>query len=261
MKNKHNFTEKNFASMLLEYNYDLHLGDIIAGTVFNLEQKGYLVDIGAQIAGYLPNEETSLDNKSSTCLKSYNQITRDFFILAYKKNSQQILLSIKRLDYIRAWKRIKQIYAEDTILYSPIIRINKGGIILYIEGLQGFIPNSHLTKTPLSYTKDNTIEYQILIADEKNNRLILSNKRAVLTLAKDKLRMGIIIEGKIIAIKRYGVFIEINNIPALLHISEIGYKYIDNLNDLFTVGHYTKVKIIHIDIKQGRLSLTKKGIY
>lgn len=248
--------------MLLEYNYNPHLGDIVAGTIFSLESRGCLIDIGAHIAGYLPHEEISLYEKTPTIgLKSYNQITRDFFILAYQRNSQQILLSIKRLDYIRAWKRIKQLHAEDIILHAAIISINKGGVVIHIEGLQGFIPNSHLVQNSLYYMKKKIIQCKLLIADEKNNKLILSNKRATLALAKDTVKMGLIVEGKVIAIKRYGVFIEINSIPALLHISEIGYKYIDNLDNLFKIGNHTRVKIIHIDMEQGRLSVTKKGIY
>ena len=261
MLNKNKFTEKNFASILLQYNYNLNLGDIIGGTIFHLESQGFLVDIGANIAGYLPHNETLMNSKVPVdCLKDYSQTTRDFFILAYQNNSQQILLSIKRLDYIRAWKRIKQIHAEDIILEVPIIDINKGGIITCIEGLQGFIPNSHLTQKTENYSKNKSIKCQLLIVDEKSNKLILSNKRAILALLKNELKMGLIVEGKIIAIKKYGVFVEINNIPALLHISEISYKHIDNIDKLFTVGSYTKVKIIHIDIKQGRISVSKKGI-
>lgn len=247
--------------MLNQYNYDLHLGDIVAGTIFNSESKGCLVDIGTNIAGYLPHDETLLYHKKSSAFTNLdNQITRDFFILAYQKHSQQILLSIKRLDYIRAWKRIKQLYIEDVVLDAPIINTNKGGIITYIEGLQGFIPKSHLIHDPEFYSDHKTIKCQLLIIDEKSNKLILSNKRAMLALTKDKFRIDLIVEGKIIAIKTYGIFIEINNIIALLHISEIGYNYIDNLNKLFTIGNYIKVKIIHIDLKQGRLSVTKKGI-
>lgn len=248
--------------MLNQYNYNLHLGDIVAGTIFNSESKGCLVDIGTNIAGYLPLDETLLYYRESSTIFTNldNQITRDFFILAYQKHSQQILLSIKRLDYIRAWKRIKQLYIEDVILDAPIININKGGIITYIEGLQGFIPKSHLIHEPEFYSNHTTIKCQLLITDEKSNKLILSNKRAMLALTKDKFRIDLIVKGKIIAIKEYGVFIEIDNITALLHISEIGYKYINNLNNLFSIGSYIKVKIIHIDLKQGRLSVTKKGL-
>nr|YP_009244370.1 ribosomal protein S1 [Gelidium vagum]AMK96612.1 ribosomal protein S1 [Gelidium vagum] len=261
MIKKHKFTEKKFVSMLNKYNYNLHLGDIVAGTIFHLENQGCLVDIGTHIAGYLPHGEALLYNKpNSTFINLNNQITRDFFILAYQKHSQQILLSIKRLDYIRAWKRIKQLYIEDIILDAPIININKGGIITYIEGLQGFIPKSHLAHDSEFYSNQQKIKCQLLMIDEKSNKLILSNKRAMLALTKDKFKIDLIVEGKIIAIKKYGVFIEINNIIGLLHISEIGYEYIDNLDNLFTIGNYIKVKIIHIDTKQGRLSVTKKGL-
>jgi len=116
---RRSFTEKDFESMLNEYSYNLHSGDIVAGTIFNKEAKGFLVDVGAEIAGYLPFEETSLQLTEEINNYLINE-TREFFILTYNKHSQYLLLSIKRLEYIRAWKRIKQLELEDILLKLPI---------------------------------------------------------------------------------------------------------------------------------------------
>nr|YP_009296304.1 ribosomal protein S1 [Sebdenia flabellata]AOM65239.1 ribosomal protein S1 [Sebdenia flabellata] len=263
MTKKIGFSEKDFGSMLAKYKYNLHPGDIVAGTIFNQEAKGFLVDIGADIAGYLPEEETSLILNKKNNYKTINPIneTREFFILAKNKKSQQLLLSIKRLEYIRAWKRIKQLEKEDLIINAPIISINRGGILISLEGLMGFIPNSHVVKIKenenmLSINKK--IKCQLLLANEKKNQLILSHKRALLYIFADKLKIGEIVDGTIIQIKNYGLFIRIYGILALLHISEIGDKHIDNINQIFQIGQTIKVKIIHIDMKQGRLSLSRR---
>ena len=262
--NKKGFSEKDFGSMLDKYGYNLHTGDIVAGTVFNRESKGLLVDIGADIAGYLPEEEISLithdESIEDRILPLINE-TREFFIVAYNKKSHQLLLSIKRLEYIRAWKRIKQIQTEDVIINAIVININKGGLLVRIEGLKSFIPNSHITTQEKKIIKiDQIIECKLLVADERKNQLICSNKCALLAKFTDRFKIGNIVNGEITEIKKYGLFITIHGIPALLHISEIGYKHIDNINTKFALGNKIQVKIIHIDTKQGRLSVSTRDI-
>nr|WCH56213.1 ribosomal protein S1 [Calliblepharis sp.] len=264
MQVNQSFTENNFAFVLNEYKYNVNLGDIVAGTIFNMEKKGFLVDIGTPIVCYLPCEEISLINnnkKAINCLNYIDNTTREFFILAYNKNTQQLILSIKRLEYIRAWKRIKQIENEDIILNLYIHSRNKGGLIAIIEGIQGFIPNSHLgpiEKKILSHKK--YIQCKLLLADEKNNKLILSHKKAILSIVSKKLKIGDKINGKIIKIENYGVFIEIYNILSLLHISEIGNQNITNIEQIFNIGDIVKVKILHIDTQQGRISVSMRNI-
>nr|QVY58134.1 30S ribosomal protein S1 [Eucheuma denticulatum] len=258
------FTESNFASVLKEYQYNLNVGDIVAGTIFNQEYQGFIVDIGTNIAGYLPVEEVSLlyfmhDDKKY--LKKITNITREFFLLAYNKESQQLILSIKRLEYIRAWKRIKQIKNEDIILNLPMTNKNKGGIITVLEGIKGFIPNSHLGLMITTVFEENTfIKCKLLLADEKYNQLILSHKKAVLSIVASQLKIGKTVNGKITKIEDYGVFIIVYGITSLLHISEIGDKNIDNIKQIFKIGDSITVKILHIDMKQGRISVSQRSI-
>ena len=191
-------------------------------------------------------------------------MTRDFFLITQNPYKKQYILSIKRLDYIRAWKRIKQFYLEDIVFNLQINYINKGGIITYLEGIQGFVPRSHtyITKqqTNNKLNKKNYIKCKILAINEHKNQLILSNKSASLTLSQHKFKLGEILYGQIIIIKSYGLFLNIYGIKALLHISEIGSKYIKNLNIFFNKGKLIKVKIIHINNRQGKISVSTRNI-
>nr|YP_010196857.1 ribosomal protein S1 [Gracilaria cliftonii]UAD84661.1 ribosomal protein S1 [Gracilaria cliftonii] len=256
------FSEQDFGAILIQYNYNLNPGDIIAGTIFHQEFEGFLVDVGVSIAGYLPLDEILLnsDNNVYNFTNLVNN-TREFFILAYDKERKQLLLSIKRLDYIRAWKRIKQLESEDIILGLPIFNINKGGILTVLEGLQSFIPRSHLIIfTNYVFILKYFLPCKFLLVDEKNNKIILSHKLALLSLYSNLLKVGVFVYGQITQIKQYGIFITIYGIPALLHISEIGSKYIENIHHIFQIGNKIKVKIIHIDMKQARLSVSRRNI-
>lgn len=256
-----NKKDNKFQYILEQYQYNLQSGDIVAGTIYYKEFNGFLVMIGNDISGYLPQEEINPEffpnnNKSTLLLNA----TREFFIIKYNTNIKQYILSIKRISYIRGWNRIKQLQAENIILITYTQHINKGGLIIYLEKIQAFIPKSHIALNNKSIFYNKRIECKILIANEKKNQLILSNKSACLHLSPHKLKTGEITYGIIIKIKNYGIFLNIYNTIALLHISEIGSMYINNINNMFTMGELIKVKIIHIDKKQGRISVSKRNI-
>jgi len=261
---KKKINKNNFAAILKKYKYELHQGDIVAGTIIYQEYAGFLVEIGHKQSGYLPKEEKTINlnnNKEEKTIFLYT--TRDFFLIKENSSLKQYILSIKRLEYIRGWKRIKQIQFEDIIFNLKIKDINKGGLIAYLEGIQGFLPKSHLylsENTKNVYLKQKDIKCKLLVANEQKNQLILSNKSALLKISTHKFRTGELIYGKIRKIQSYGLFIEIYGIIALLHISEIGFKYIDNINNIFYIGKLIKIKVIHIDMKQGRISLSKRNL-
>lgn len=258
--NQHSFTHnhKNFASVLRKYKYNLNLGDITAGTIFSQEHAGFLVDIGASIVAYLPKSEVTINKYRPT--KPIINGTREFFILAHNKKSEQLILSIKRLEYIRAWQRIKQMQQEDMIVTLNINKINKGGALTSIEGIQAFIPKSHLINIEHQESLVNKkIACQFLLVDEKNNKIIFSHKRAILQKLENIIYIGQITNGQITKITHYGIFIEIYGILALLHVSEIDYREI-NTKHIFHIGDTITVKIIHIDKQQGRLSVSRRNL-
>nr|QCI04532.1 ribosomal protein S1 [Apoglossum ruscifolium] len=252
----------NFADILKEYKYNLHAGDIVAGTIIYQEFKGFLVNIGDNNAAYLPQEEINIQIRNNKKIKNLLlNATRDFYVIKYNKCIKTYILSIKRLEYIRSWKRIKQLQSEDIIFNLKTKYINKGGFITYLEGIQAFIPNSHISAEYYKNRINNKeIKCKILIINEQKNQLILSNKSPLLKLSNHKFRIGELMYGIIIKIKPYGIFIKIYTIIALLHISEIGSQYIQNINNKFSIGNLIKIKIIHVDIKQGRLSASKRNI-
>nr|YP_010873265.1 ribosomal protein S1 [Nemalion vermiculare]WGV34362.1 ribosomal protein S1 [Nemalion vermiculare] len=250
------FTHENFAQVLSKYQYNFHAGDIIAGSIFSKEYGGFLVDIGNHTAGYLPEAELFLAQISYESVNLHE--TREFFILAHDLESKQLILSIKRLTYIRAWERIKQLRDENIIIEASIKGINKGGIIIEIEGIQGFIPNSHLCYSNIG--KDNlintVIECKFLMADEQTNKLVLSNRCAVIERLITKIKIGSTVQADVMDITDFGVFFNVYSIPALLHKSEINEMYAQNMQKFFPTGKNWLIKIMHIDTKQGRISVS-----
>lgn len=250
-----------FAEILNKYDYTIHDGDIVAGKILYKEKAGFLVEIGSEYAGYLPKEEVhiNLKHKNKSDLLLLN-VTRDFFLLTKNETNQQCVLSIKRLDYIRAWKRIKQIYLEDIVFNLFVQHMNKGGIVTYLEGIQGFIPKSHIIVHKQQLAREEKIACKILNLNEHKNQLILSNKSAKLILCKHKFKLGELIYGKIITKKPYGIFINIHDMKALLHTSEMYQYFINEDKRMLKKGCFIKVKIIYLNIKQGLISVSVNSI-
>ncbi len=255
----------HFAKILKQYNYKIHPGDVVAGTILHNEKTGFLVEIGTEKSGYLPREELTLRLKEESKHNLLNtKITRDFFLIAENKCNKQYVLSLKRLDYIRAWKRIKQLYTEDIIFNLNIENINKGGFIVYLEGVQGFIPKSHICTINENQNfyqlKYQQIKCKLLSFNENKNQLILSNKSAKLSMLKHKFKLGELIYGKIILQKEYGVFLNINNIKALLHRSEIAKTSKEYEKIVLEKGKFIKTQIIYLNTREGLISVSIKNV-
>ncbi len=250
------FTHQDFASLLTKYQYKLNIGDITAGTVFSKEKGGYLVDIGESTAAYLPIDEISIQDFLQTQPIINN--SREFFIIAYNNISRQLVLSIKRLEYIRGWQRVRQLKDEDITSNLYIEKTNKGGLITRVEGLKGFIPNSQITSIKSKASlKDTRLKCQFFFINEKRNTIILSHKRARLKELRSIIYIGKIAEGTITQIQKYGIFVNIYGFTALLHVSELGTDHLNNIK-IFYIGNIIKVKIIHIDTQQGRISVSRR---
>lgn len=258
VKNFKSFTHQDFASMLYRYKYRLNVGDITGGTIFSQEKKGFLVDIGENVAAYLPEDEIRISEYKKT--RPFINNSREFFIVAYNRKIQRLILSIKRLEYIRGWQRIKQINKEDAVITIKINKINRGGLITAVEGVRGFIPNSHTADIQDKKSLINQkINCQPLFINERTNTIILSHKRATLKKLLPKIYIGKHIAGVIKQIRHYGAFIDIYGFIALLHVSEIADENLKDVNT-FHVGNQIAVQIIHIDTKQGRLSVSTKNL-
>lgn len=256
-----NFTYKNFAAVLNKYQYNFNIGDIIAGTIFSIEDRCILVDIGAKIVGHLPIEEIDyIKNEHSYHNIQLNE-TRELYITMFDSETNQIILSIKKVNLLKSWKRIRQIYAENIILRTQIVKLNKGGCIVKCENLKGFIPKSHMIdlKQSQDLLHNNTMLVTILEFNEIHNYLLLSSKCAYIKQNLNYFRVGKIFEGTIESIHSYGLFVNVEKLQGLLHVSEILKSPEQTLNEIFHKGQTIQVMIIHVDINTGRIAFSQKA--
>ncbi len=255
------FTHDDFAALLDKYDYHFSPGDIVPGTVFSIEPRGALIDIGAKTAAYIPIQEMSINRVDSPDEVLQSNETREFFILTDENEDGQLTLSIRRIEYMRAWERVRQLQAEDATVRSGVFATNRGGALVRIEGLRGFIPGSHIsTRKPKEELVGEDLPLKFLEVDEERNRLVLSHRRALVERKMNRLEVGEVVIGTVRGIKPYGAFIDIGGVSGLLHISEISHEHIDTPHSVFNVNDEVKVMIIDLDAERGRISLSTKQL-
>jgi len=255
------FTHEDFAALLDEYDYHFNPGDIVPGVVFSVEPRGALIDIGAKTAAYIPIQEMSINRVEEPGEVLQPDETREFFILTDENEDGQLTLSIRRIEYMRAWERVRQLQAEDATVRSGVFATNRGGALVRIEGLRGFIPGSHIsTRQPKEDLVAQDLPLKFLEVDEERNRLVLSHRRALVERKMSGLKVGEVVIGSVRGIKPYGAFIDIGGVSGLLHISEISHDHIDTPSSVFDINDELKVMIIDLDAERGRISLSTKQL-
>lgn len=255
------FTHEDFEKLLDQYDYHFSPGDIVAGTVFSMEPRGALIDIGAKTAAYIPIQEMSINRVDDPNEVLQPNETREFFILTDENEDGQLTLSIRRIEYMRAWERVRQLQTEDATVRSSVFATNRGGALVRIEGLRGFIPGSHIsTREAKEDLVGQDLPLKFLEVDEDRNRLVLSHRRALVERKMNGLEVGQVVIGSVRGIKPYGAFIDIGGVSGLLHISEISHDHIDTPHSVFNVNDELKVMIIDLDAERGRISLSTKQL-
>jgi small subunit ribosomal protein S1 len=255
------FTLDEFASLLNEYDYNFKPGDVVNGTVFALESKGAMIDIGAKTAAFMPLQEVSINRVEHLSDVLEAGEVREFFILSEENEDGQLTLSIRRIEYQRAWERVRQLQKEDATIYSEVFATNRGGALVRVEGLRGFIPGSHIsTRKAKEELVADFLPLKFLEVDEERNRLVLSHRRALVERKMNRLEVGEVVLGTVRGIKPYGAFIDIGGVSGLLHISEISHEHIETPHTVLNVNDQIKVMIIDLDAERGRISLSTKAL-
>ena len=255
------FTLDEFASLLGKYDYNFKPGDLVKGTVFALEPKGAMIDIGAKTAAFMPMQEVSINRVEGLSDVLQPSESREFFIMSEENEDGQLALSIRRIEYQRAWERVRQLQKEDATIYSEVFATNRGGALVRVEGLRGFIPGSHISARKIKEDLEGEfLPLKFLEVDEERNRLVLSHRRALVEKKMNRLEVGEVVIGNVKGIKPYGAFIDIGGVSGLLHISEISHEHIETPHNVLNVNDQMKVMIIDLDSERGRISLSTKAL-
>ena len=248
----------------------LTVGETVDGTVLSVKKHEILIDLGSLGVGLVPRREVSLS-------KNYN--VGDSVIASVIDTELEdgySLLSLRKAAKDRGWDEVMAKLESGEIITVVPYDANRGGLLVEYEGIRGFLPVSQLSAEHYprvgSSDKDEIlqrlnslvkrdIKARILDADRKANKLIFSEKEAVkegLAERFQKLAIGDTVTGVVTGVVDFGVFVNVEGIEGLIHISEISWERVNNPSDYVKVGQTIEAKIIAID--KERLSLSMKQL-
>jgi small subunit ribosomal protein S1 len=249
----------------LQFRYEQ--GDIVTGDIVRIERDGVLVDVGAKSEGFVPVKEVS-----NMPMEHIDDVVKvgdryEFYILREENEYGQLTLSLKRVAQARGWVKLEDQKKNDETIRAKISAVVKGGVVVDVYGLRGFVPASQLRvkgTTPEELI-GMEIPMKILETDTKRNKLILSQRLAVQeekAAQREKilntLEAGQIVSGEVVRIADFGAFIDLGGLDGLLPISEISWERVSHPSDVLKVGQIVTTKVLKVDQEKGHISLSLK---
>lgn len=268
---KANLTMDELLESSSEASKQLTLGETIDGKILSVKKHEILVDLGAHGVGLVPRREVGFSGN----LTEGDDVTASV-VDTEMDGSGYVLLSLRKAVKDKGWDEIAAKMENGDIVEVSPFDANRGGLLVEYEGIRGFLPVSQLSAEHyprvgssdkeeilqrLNSLVGKPIKVRILDADKKTSKLIFSEKEAIkdgLAERFEKLKVGDLVNGVVTGVVDFGVFVNVDGIEGLIHISEISWERVNNPHDYVKVGQTIEAKIIAID--KDRLSLSMKQL-
>ncbi|MFI5275349.1 MAG: 30S ribosomal protein S1 [Candidatus Saccharimonadales bacterium] len=264
-----NNTNVTMDELLAEHSVkQLESGDVVEGTISSVKKHEVWVDLGANGVGVVLRREIG----HGQVLEVGQNITVS--VIDPEMDEGYALLSMKRAAKDRGWDELQRLFDEQEIVEVSAYDANRGGLLVELEGIRGFLPVSQLAAghyprvsgadkdeilQKLNALVDQPLRVRILDVSRKDNKLIFSEKEAVkddMQARFAKLKVGDVVEGVVTGVIDFGAFVNVDGIEGLIHISEISWERVEDPRKYVKVGETVQAKIIAID--KDRLSLSLK---
>lgn len=251
-------------------------GDIVEGMIVNADTKSILVDIGGKSdAKVHPNEVDRMDHKRLETMQPGKPVK--VYIIDDGGATGQALVSLARAAQEDDWEEARELLDNGKKVSLPVVDANKGGVIVKLGRLRGFVPGSQLCPqwrpryTPNNPDRrwedliDETLDLCVIEVTSDRNRLILSERKAfegkdMKRKILDDLEVGAVEKGVVSNIVSFGAFVNVKGVDGLLHISELSWRRVTNAADVVQVGQEIEVYILDIDLDSDRLGLSLKRL-
>ena len=237
---------------------------VLTGRVIGMNEKDILIDIGFKSEGlidrseFLQNAIPQIGDK----IEVYLEYLED--------RNGNLVLSKEKADFMRRWRDIREFYEKEIIFTCKIIRRIKGGMIVDIDGLQGFLPGSQIDVRPIKdfdQYLDQNLEVRVVKLNEARKNIVVSHKVIIEDSLKEKreelladIEIGQIMDGRVKNITDFGVFIDLGGIDGLLHITDLSWGRVNHPSEVVKLDETLSVKIIDYDQEKQRVSLGLKQL-
>lgn len=250
------------------------LGDLVKGQVISTDKNEVRVDIEGVTAGIIRGRELFAESREYATLKPGDAV--EATVIDLENENGEMELSFRTAGYLRAWETMKRWMKEGLTIKARVTAANKGGVMMQVEALNGFMPVSQLNPDhyprvaggdknrileKLRELSGKELEVKVIDVDEREEKLIVSERavwedsqKAVL----EAYKIGDVVDGEISALTSFGAFIKFGEgLEGLVHISEIAWQRIEHPRDVLKVGEKVKAQIIQLDHSKIYLSVKR----
>ena len=255
-------------------------GDVVDGVIVRIDQDEILVDIGLKSEGVLSTKELP-----ATGDWSFNELHLNDKVLVYVIQPEtpdgHALLSLKRANAERQWRIAEEQYKNNELLKARVIDYNKGGLIVDVAGIRGFVPISQIlnlkreevasggdnqeTAAKLQGMKDKELQLKIIEINRARNRLILSERLAAQEWRQrrreellDELKPGEVRRGVVSNLANFGAFVDLGGADGLVHISQLAWSRVNHPSEVLKVGQEVEVQVLSVDKDKKKIALSIK---
>jgi small subunit ribosomal protein S1 len=250
-------------------------GEIRTGVIASISPTQILVSIGAKSEGVIAGRELDqIDPEERASLQVGQEIP--VYIVNPEDASGNVVLSYVRAREQLSWDVVETMLEGEQVFDSKITGYNKGGLIVNVQGLRGFVPASHISPARRAASAGETpeqrwarmigepISVRIIEVDRERRRLILSERTAAGSETRQSLKERIIEElevgevrtGRVTSLADFGAFVNINGADGLVHLSELSWDHVQHPREVLEIGQEVKVKVINVDKEKKRIGLS-----
>jgi small subunit ribosomal protein S1 len=276
-----NSTATNMETLLLEEGLALDFpqaGEIRTGVIASIGSSQILVSVGAKSEGVITGRELEqISTEDRNAFKVGQDIS--VYVLSPEDNNGNVVLSFTRAQEQMGWEVVEKMLGNDEVFDGLVDGFNKGGLIVPVHGLRGFVPASQISMSRRMAASGDTpeqrwakmvnqpITVRVIEVDRSRRRLILS-ERATNTETRqslkerviDELQEGEIRTGRVTSLADFGAFVNINGADGLVHLSELSWERVQHSSEVLEVGQEVTVKIISIDREKKRIGLSLRAL-
>jgi small subunit ribosomal protein S1 len=254
--------------------YNLQYGDTVDGILMHIDRDEILVDIGSKSEGVVPSKEmSSLLPEERDELKIGDEVL--VFVVQPEDKEGRAVLSLDKARQEKSWRRLQQQFETGDVLQAKVINYNKGGVLVNLDGVRGFVPASQVTgisrgpdaqkQSDMAKMVGGSLTLKIIEINRGRNRLILSERQAVQEVREARkddilstLKEGDVREGTVTSITDFGAFVDIGGADGLVHLSELSWSRVKHPAEILRVGDKVKVYVLNIDNDRKRIALSIK---
>jgi len=248
-------------------------GTLVDGTVITVSGNQVLVNINDVSTGVISGKEAVDSSDTVKNLEPGDEVSA--FVLEPENDEGLVVLSLRKASQQKTWKKFTKFYEDKETIQVKISEANKGGLLVEVDGIKGFVPVSQLA--PMHYPRVNgadsakilsrlqkligeTINVRIINIDNDTRKLILSEKAALNDKRKDaltKIKIGDVLKGSISGVVNFGIFVTFEGLEGLVHISEIAWGHVNDPSAFGKLGGDVDIKVIGIEGEKISLSMKR----